>query len=163
MAVFKKQVNVQCGIQCWYPHNAANHAIAKNSWWSYFQKFEVLFSRNLFLHFLPLLHNGNDFSSGWLSFDISTKIPSLAQYRWKVIIYNLVKSKELCHQMTISYFWVHTPILQGPFTRWVNNKLKENTSHLYFIFSITFKSTLLLLLLLLLLFLYKKKVLLSHF
>ena len=30
-----------------YPHihNAANRAIAKNSWQNYFQKFEVLFSR----------------------------------------------------------------------------------------------------------------------
>ena len=42
-----------------------------------------------------------------------------------------------------SYFWLHPPALQGPFTRWINNKIKYNTSHLYFIFSITFKSTLL--------------------
>ena len=33
--------------------------------------------------------------------------------------------------------------LQGPFTRWVNNKLKQYKSHLYFIFSIIFESTLL--------------------
>ena len=41
------------------------------------------------------------------------------------------------------YFWFHSPVLQGPFTRWVNNKLKWYTGHLYFIFSIIFKSTLL--------------------
>ena len=41
------------------------------------------------------------------------------------------------------YFWFHPPVLPGPFTRWVNNKLKWNTSHLSFIFSITFKSALL--------------------
>ena len=37
--------------------------------------------KNLFLHFLPPLHNGNDFSSAYLTFDIPTTIPSLAQYR----------------------------------------------------------------------------------
>ena len=42
-----------------------------------------------------------------------------------------------------NYFWFHPPVLQGPFTRRVNNKLKKYTSHLYFIFSIIFKSTLL--------------------
>ena len=40
-------------------------------------------------------------------------------------------------------FWFHPSVLQGPFTRWVNNKLKYNTSHFYLIFSITFRSTLL--------------------
>ena len=40
---------------------------------------------------------------------------------------------------TISYFWFHPPGPEGPFTRWVNNKLKQHTSHLYFIFFITFK------------------------
>ena len=42
-----------------------------------------------------------------------------------------------------NYFWFHPPVLQGPFTRWVNNKVKWNTSHLSYIFSITFKTTLL--------------------
>ena len=48
---FEKQVNVQHGIGgvsmliSSYIHNAANRAIAKNSWQSYFKKFEVLFSR----------------------------------------------------------------------------------------------------------------------
>ena len=41
-----------------------------------------------------------------------------------------------------NYFWFHPPVLQDPFTRWVNNNLKY-TSHLYFIFSVIFKSTLL--------------------
>ena len=42
-----------------------------------------------------------------------------------------------------NYFWFHPPVLQGPFTRWVNNKLKLYTSHLYLIHSIILKSTLL--------------------
>ena len=48
---FEKQVNVQCGIGrtsmliSSHIHDAVNCAIAKNSWQSYFKKFEVLFSR----------------------------------------------------------------------------------------------------------------------
>ena len=48
---FEKQVNVQCGIGSIsmlissHIHNAANRAIANNSWQSYFKKFEVLCSR----------------------------------------------------------------------------------------------------------------------
>ena len=51
MAAYQKQVNVQCGIGSIsmlissHIHNAANCAIAKNSWQSYFKKFEVFFSR----------------------------------------------------------------------------------------------------------------------
>ena len=51
MAVFEKQVSVQCGIDSIsmlpssHIHNAANHAIAKISWESYFKKFEVFLSR----------------------------------------------------------------------------------------------------------------------
>ena len=68
--------DAQCGIGSisrlisWHIHNVPNRTIAKNSWQSYFKKNEVLFSRkhnwwkNLFLHFLPPLHNSNDFSSG---------------------------------------------------------------------------------------------------
>ena len=67
--------DAQCGIGSisrlisWHIHNVPNRTIAKNSWQSYFKKNEVLFSRkhnwwkNLFLHFLPPLHNSNDFSS----------------------------------------------------------------------------------------------------
>ena len=42
-----------------------------------------------------------------------------------------------------NYFWFHPPVLQGPFTIWVNIKLKWYTSRFYFTFSIIFKSTLL--------------------
>ena len=48
---FEKQVNVQCGIgsisilMSSHIHNAANGAIANNSWQRYFEKFEALFSR----------------------------------------------------------------------------------------------------------------------
>ena len=48
---FEKQINVQCGIgsisMLIFPpiHNAANRAIAKNSWQRYFEEFAVLFSR----------------------------------------------------------------------------------------------------------------------
>ena len=51
MAIYEKQVKVQCGIGSIsmlissHIHNAANCAIAKNSWQSYFKKFEVFFSR----------------------------------------------------------------------------------------------------------------------
>ena len=43
----------------------------------------------------------------------------------------------------LNYFWFYPPVLQGSFIRWVNNKLKWSTNHLYFIFYIIFKSTLL--------------------
>ena len=42
-----------------------------------------------------------------------------------------------------NYFGFRHPILQGLFTRCVNNKLEQYTSHLYSMFSIIFKSTLL--------------------
>ena len=51
MAIFEKQVHVQCSIGSISMlisspiHNAANCAIAKNSWQSYFKKFEFFFSR----------------------------------------------------------------------------------------------------------------------
>ena len=51
MDVFEKQVNVQCDIGSIsmlissHISNAANRAIAKNMWQSYFKQFEVLFSR----------------------------------------------------------------------------------------------------------------------
>ena len=40
-------------------------------------------------------------------------------------------------------FLISPSVLQGHFTRWVNNKLKRYTSHLNFIFSILFESALL--------------------
>ena len=44
-------------------------------------------------------------------------------------------------QRRFTIFFFHTPFLQGPFTWLVNNKLKWYTNHIYFIFSIIFKST----------------------
>ena len=52
MVVFEMQVDVQCGIGSismltyTHIHNAANQAIARSSWQSYFKKSEVFFSRN---------------------------------------------------------------------------------------------------------------------
>ena len=64
-------------FQCWYPHTfimqltvplhrAADKATSK-IW-----------------RFLPPLYNGNDFSSGYVTFDISTAIPSVVQYRKQI-------------------------------------------------------------------------------
>ena len=94
---FEKQANVRCGIGSILMsitsdiHNAANHAIGKNSCHSCFKKLEVLFSRKLqgairtdwkiYLAFSATLNNGKDFSRGYLTFDILNKRPSLAQYR----------------------------------------------------------------------------------
>ena len=72
---FEKQVNARCGIGSismpisLHILNAANLTIAKNSCQSYFKKFEVLFSSSFFF-FLPPLHNSNDFSIGFLTFNI---------------------------------------------------------------------------------------------
>ena len=81
-------------FQCWYPHihNATNHAIGKNSWQSYFKKFEAFFSWKqqgalradwkiyscIFYHFcimVTIFQVTNSLSI------FSTTIPSLAQYR----------------------------------------------------------------------------------
>ena len=86
---FEKQANVRCGIGSILMsitsdiHNAANHAIGKNSCHSCFKKLEVLFSRKLqgairtdwkiYLAFSATLHNGKDFSRGYLTFDILNK------------------------------------------------------------------------------------------
>ena len=84
MVVLEKQVNVLCGIGSTpmlissHIHNAANCSIAKNSWQSYFKKFEVFFSRqqpgaiNLFLHFLPPSYNGNDYFTDFRYFNSNT-------------------------------------------------------------------------------------------
>ena len=51
MAVFEKQVNIQCGIGgilmliSSHIRNTAKRAIANNSWQTYFKKSEVSFSR----------------------------------------------------------------------------------------------------------------------
>ena len=95
-------------------HNAANRAIAKTSWQSYFKKFEVLFSRK----------QQGAIRTGWniyscilyhlcimvTIFQVANSLSIFQQYllwhntenRWKVIIHNHVKSKKSCHQKTIS-------------------------------------------------------------
>ena len=94
---FEKQAIVRCCIGSILMsitsdiHNAANHAIGKNSCHSCFKKLEFLFSRKLqgairtdwkiYLAFSATLHNGKDFSRGYLTFDILNKRLSLAQYR----------------------------------------------------------------------------------
>ena len=113
MTVFEKQVNVQCGIGSIsmlipsHIHNAANRVIAKNSWQSYFKKFEVLFSRkqqggirtdwNIYsciLYHLCIMVT---------IFQVANSLSIFQQYllwhntenRWKVIIHNHVKSKKI--------------------------------------------------------------------
>ena len=127
MTVFEKQVNVQCGIGSIsmlipsHIHNAANRAIAKNSWQSYFKKFEVLFSRkqqgairtdwNIYsciLYHLCIMVT---------IFQVANSLSIFQQYllwhntenRWKVIIHNHVKSKKSCHQKTISTLFLISP------------------------------------------------------
>ena len=95
---FEKQVNVQCGIGSIamlissHIHNAANRAIANNSWQSYFKKFEVLFSRKqqgtirtdlkiyscIFYHLCIMV---TVFQVATSLSIFSTTISSLAQYR----------------------------------------------------------------------------------
>ena len=143
MAIFEKQVHVQCSIGSIAMlisspiHNAANCAIAKNSWQSYFKKIEVFFSRKqqggirtdwkiyscIFYHLcitVTIFQVAKSFSI----FQQQYPLWHNTENRWKIIMYNHVKLKKSCHQKTISYFWFRPLILQGPFTRWVNNKLK---------------------------------------
>ena len=46
------------------------------------------------------------------------------QNRWEIIIYKHVKSKKSCTKRDFLTVWFHPPVLQGPFTTWLNNKLK---------------------------------------
>ena len=97
----EKQVNAQCGIGIIsmlissHIHNAANRAIAKKSWQSYFEIFEVLFSTKqqgaikaewkiyyyIFYHLCIMVTIFQVTTS--LSI-FSTTIPSLAQHRKKM-------------------------------------------------------------------------------
>ena len=144
MAIYEKQVKVQCGIGSIsmlissHIHNAANRAIAKNSWQSYFKKFEVFFSRKqqgairtdwkiyscIFYHFcmmVTIFQVANSLSI----FQQQDLLWHNTENRWKLIIYNHVKSKNHVTKRRFSnFFWFPPPVLQGPFTRWVNNKLK---------------------------------------
>ena len=95
---FEMQVNAHCGIGSIsilissHIHNAANRAIAKNSWQSYFKKFEVFFSRKqqgairtdwkiyscIFYHLCIMV---TIFQVATSRSIFLTMIPSLAQYR----------------------------------------------------------------------------------
>ena len=113
MAVFEKQVNVQCGIGSIsmlissHFHNAAYFAIAMKNWQSYFKKFELFFSRKkqgairtnwkiyscIFYHLYIMV----------TIFQVANSLSIFQQYllwhntenRWKVIIHNHVKSKKI--------------------------------------------------------------------
>ena len=114
MAVFQKQVNVQSGIGSismlisWHIQIAANQAIAKNSWQSYFKKIEVFFSRKqqgairtdweiyscIFYHLCIIV----------MIFQVANSVSIFQQQyllwqntesRWKVMICNHVKSKKI--------------------------------------------------------------------
>ena len=98
---FEKQVNVQCGIGSIsmlifsHIHNAANRAIAKNSWQTYFKKFEV-FSRkqqraiswlkNLFLH-LTKKYYFAQVANSLSIFQQQYLLWHNAENKWKVIIH----------------------------------------------------------------------------
>ena len=121
MAVFEKQVNIQCGIGSIstlissHIHNAANRTIAKNSWQSYFKKIEVFFSRKqqgtirtdwkiyscIFYH-LCIMVTIFQVANSLSIFQQQYLLWHNTENRWKVIIYNHVKSKKSCHQKTIS-------------------------------------------------------------
>ena len=121
MAVFEKQVNVQCDIGSIsmllysHIHNAANRAITKNCWQSYFKKFEVFFSRKqqgairtdwkiyscIFYH-LCIMVTIFQVANSLSIFQQQYLLWHNTENRWKVIIYNHVKSKKSCHQKTIS-------------------------------------------------------------
>ena len=92
---FKNQVNVHCGIGsismpiASHIHNAANYVVAKNNCQSYSKKCEILFSRkeqgairtDWKIH--PCIFHlciDNNFSSGYLIFDIFNNRPSQIAY-----------------------------------------------------------------------------------
>ena len=129
-------------FQCWYPHTLIMQPTAplqKNSWQSYFKKFEVFFSRKergairsdwkiyscIFYHLCKMV----------TIFQVANLLSIFQQQyllwhntenRWKVIIYNHVKSKNhVTKRRFPNYFWFHPLVLQGPFTRWVNNNLNN--------------------------------------
>ena len=128
MSVFEKQINVQCGIGSIsmlissHIHNAANRAIAKNSWQSYFKKFEVFFSRKqqgairtdwkiyscIFYH-LCIMVTIFQVANSLSIFQQQYLLWHNTENRWKVIIYNHVKSKKSCHQKTISQLFLIPP------------------------------------------------------
>ena len=121
ITAYKKQVNFQCGIDrismliSSSSHSAANCAIAKNSWQSYFKKFEVFFSRkqqsairtdwkiySCIFYQLCLMVTIFQLANSFSIFQQQYLLWHNTEKRWKVIIYNHVKSKKSCHQKTIS-------------------------------------------------------------
>ena len=95
---FEKQVNACCDIDnilisiTSHIHNAPNHAVAKNSFQSYFKNFEVLFSRkqqramrtdwkNMSCIFYPFFIVVKIFQLTTSFLILSITPPSLAQYR----------------------------------------------------------------------------------
>ena len=116
MAVSEKQVIVQCGIgsisMLIFSHiyNAANSAIAKNSWHSCFKKFEVFFSRKqqgairtdwkfyscIFYHLrimVTICQVANSFSI----FEQQCLLWHNTENRWKVIRYLLMLIEHKSH------------------------------------------------------------------
>ena len=141
MAVFKKQVNVQCGIQCWYPHTfimqptaplqrTADKATSKNLKFSFLENNKGAIRTDwkiyscIFYH-LCIMVTIFQVANSLSIFQQQYLLWHNTENRWKVIIYHHVKSKNHVTKRRFSnYFWFQPPVLQSPFTRWVNNKLK---------------------------------------
>ena len=94
---FKKQINVRCGTGSIlmsitsHIHNAANHVIAKTCCQSYFKQFEVFFSRKqqgvIRTYWKLPLRSVNNFSSGYLTFDIFNNVTFFGAIQKTVILY----------------------------------------------------------------------------
>ena len=125
MEVFEKQVNFQCGfgsilmLISSHIHNAANCAIAKNCWQSYFENFEVFFSRkqqgatrtdwkiySCIVYNLCIMVTIFQVANSLSIFQQQYLLWHNTENKWKVIIYNHVKSRKSCHQKTISYLFL---------------------------------------------------------
>ena len=115
---FQKQVNVQCGIQCWYPHTLIMQPTAplqKAADKATSEKFEVFFPRKqqgairtdwkiyscIFYH-LSIMVTIFQAANSLSIFQQQYFLWHNTENRWKVIIYNHEKSKKSCHQNTIS-------------------------------------------------------------
>ena len=124
MVVFKKQVYVQCGIQCWYPHTfimqptaplqrTADKATSKNLNF-FFSKITGAIKTDWKIHSCIFYH----LCIMVTIFQVANSLSIFQQQyllwhntenRWKVIIYNHVKSKKSCHQKTISKLFLISP------------------------------------------------------
>ena len=120
MTVFEKQVDFQWGIGSIsmlissHIHNAAIRAIAKNSWQSYFKKYKIFFSRkqqsairtdwktySCIAYHICLMVTIFQVSNSLSIFQKQYLLWHNTENRWKLILYNQVKSKKSCHQNTI--------------------------------------------------------------